>query len=421
MGRTGAIVVAAGRGERMDRGDHDEKKQFLPLGGLPVYAWSVKAMADSDVIDEIVVVTGHDDVERIKREIEGDFLKQNAGIGKVSAIVPGGPTRQSSVKIGLDSLSRDVKWVVVHDGVRPFVDAQLIASVAEGAKTHGAATSALPVNDTVKVVDQQSMLVVHTPPRKTLWAAQTPQAFSRRLLEKAHAFSKNDLSTDDCSLIEAMGERVAIVPGSSRNIKITTSTDFVVAELFVKKVSETADETNEPLIAPTPEKQPDQPVRFHVATGFGFDVHRLAKGRPLILGGIPVDYRYGLVGHSDADVVAHAVTDALLGAVSLGDIGTHFPDTDASYKDADSMALLAEVVHMATGTGARIVHVDVFISAERPKLNPLIGEMRRNIAETIGVDIRCVNVKAGTGEGAGPVGRGEVIEARAVATVERYY
>lgn len=392
VGRTRAVIVAAGRGERMGQG---EKKQFRILGTKPLYQWSLQAFHEVDSIDEIVVVTGADDVTRVQSEIQGAMFP------KVVDVVAGGATRQDSVFNGLIGLDDNVQWIVIHDGVRPFVGAELIQSVLDAAKQWGAAISALPVKETIKEVGHDDAMpagvkVKRTPDRSLLWAAQTPQAFSRSILLDAYRRFGDGTWTDDSSLVEATGVEVAIVAGHDQNIKITTESDFDLAKKWVT--------------GPT----------SRIATGFGFDVHRLVPGRPLILGGVSIPYDKGLDGHSDADVLTHAVMDALLGAASLGDIGRLFPNDDPAYKDADSLKLLERVRDKVGQSGGRILHVDAFVSAERPRLSPVIDEMRRNLARAMGIQEAWVNVKAGTGEGAGPVGTGEVIEARAVATIERF-
>lgn len=383
---TAAIVVAAGRGERMGKG---VKKQFRLLGGRPVLHWSLEAMEEAPCIDEVIVVVHADDVEWVRRSVAPRFAK-------VRRVVAGGATRQESVARGLAALAPGIRWVVVHDGVRPLAGAELVARVLEAAKQRGAATAAIPVADTIKRVDEHG-LVQATIERTGLWAVQTPQAFAREILEKAHAAGAFLQATDDCGLVEAMGHPVAVVRSSPKNLKVTTVEDLEILEGLVSQ-----------------EAGGEIPV-----TGFGFDVHRLEEGRPLILGGVRIPHTHGLAGHSDADVLTHAVMDALLGACALGDIGQHFPSTDPAYLGADSLKLLERVRELVEAAGGRIAHVDAFVSAEAPRLRPYIDAMRENLARAMGIDVEWVSVKAGTGEGMGPVGRRQAIEARAVATVLR--
>jgi len=387
MPHAGAIVVAAGKGERMGKGI---KKQFRLLAGRPVLHWSLEAMQEATSIDEVVVVTHADDVAWVNGEVAPHFPK-------VRSVVAGGETRQESVAMGLAALTPEIRWVVVHDGVRPFAGAELVERVLGAAREHGAATAAIPVVDTIKRVDQAGC-VQQTLERAGLWAVQTPQAFAREILEQAHAAAAGRLvATDDCGLVEAIGHPVAVVPGSRRNLKLTTEEDLEIMERLAGRYG-----GGEVTVA-----------------GFGFDVHRLVEGRPLVLAGVRIPHSLGLAGHSDADVLAHAVMDALLGACALGDIGQHFPDSDPAYRGADSLKLLEHVSELLRSRAARIVHVDAFVSAEAPKLRPYIDAMRANLARAMAVDMEQVSVKAGTGEGVGTVGLGQVIEARAVATVVR--
>jgi 2-C-methyl-D-erythritol 2,4-cyclodiphosphate synthase/2-C-methyl-D-erythritol 4-phosphate cytidylyltransferase len=387
VGRSSAIVVAAGKGERMGGG---VKKQFRPLKGRPVLHWALAAIEAAPSIEEIVVVTGASDVAAVAADVKGKF-------SKVTRVVAGGETRQESVARGLEALGPGTRWVVVHDGARPLVEPALVERVLAAAKESGAATAAVKVKDTIKLVDQYGQ-VERTLERSRLWAVQTPQAFSRELLERAHAWGKGKQVTDDCGLVEAMGHPVTVVEGSERNLKLTTQEDLAILEA----------------LAANGEAQERVPV-----TGFGLDVHRLAPGRELVLGGVRIPHPLGLSGHSDADVLTHAIMDALLGAAGLGDIGQHFPDTDPAYRGASSLKLLEKVRELVVTAGAQIVHVDAFVSAEAPRLSPYIPDMRRNLAQAMGIGVEWVSIKAGTSEGMGPVGRGEAIEARAVATLMR--
>lgn len=387
VGRASAIVVAAGKGERMGSG---VKKQFRLLKGRPVLHWALAAIEAAPSIEEIVVVTGASDVAAVAADVKGKF-------SKVTRVVAGGETRQESVARGLEALGPGTRWVVVHDGARPLVEPALVERVLAAAKESGAATAAVKVKDTIKLVDQHGQ-VERTLERSRLWAVQTPQAFSRELLARAHAWGKGKQVTDDCGLVEAMGHPVTVVEGSERNLKLTTQEDLAILEA----------------LAANGEAQERVPV-----TGFGLDVHRLAPGRELVLGGVRIPHPLGLSGHSDADVLTHAIMDALLGAAGLGDIGQHFPDTDPAYRGASSLKLLEKVRELVVTAGAQIVHVDAFVSAEAPRLSPYIPDMRRNLAQAMGIGVEWVSVKAGTSEGMGPVGRGEAIEARAVATLMR--
>lgn len=399
MGQVSAIVPAAGKGSRM--GLEGPGKQFVYLGGKPVLAHTLMALEGSAEIDGIILVTRQDQVS-LGWQVVNDY-----GIGKVQAVVPGGATRQESVWAGLRHVSSDTEIVVVHDGARPLVDTQLIDAAIGGARDYGAVGVAVPVKDTIKVRDETG-LVISTPPRGSLWAIQTPQAFRYELLLAAHTKAKASgyIGTDDCGLVEELGKPVRLIQGSYRNIKITTPEDINIAEALLSvdrdRVSGKTDQPPVPRV------------------GWGYDVHRLVKGRPLILGGVEIPYDKGLLGHSDADVLLHSLMDSLLGAMALGDIGQHFPDTEKRWQGANSLHLLSQVKEIITRSSASplsISHIDCMIIAERPRLAPFIPRMRLNIAETLGLTPGQVSIKATTNEGLGSVGQGEAIVAHAVATI----
>ncbi|NLY52752.1 MAG: 2-C-methyl-D-erythritol 4-phosphate cytidylyltransferase [Firmicutes bacterium] len=400
MGQIMAVVPAAGKGVRM--GLKGPGKQFAVIGGKPVLARTLTALADAEAVDGIVVVTREDQIPLAQQMV------QDYAIGKVVGIIPGGDTRQESVWAGLTEVPSDTEIVVVHDGARPLVDSATIDKVIEAAREHGAAGAAVPVKDTIKVSDEAGF-VTSTPPRERLWAIQTPQAFRYELLKEAHLQAKAQgfEGTDDCVLVEELGRPVKLVKGTYRNIKLTTPEDLVIAEALLHKAAEGKSQ-EEILITPRPR------------VGWGYDVHQLVEGRPLILGGVAIPYEKGLLGHSDADVLLHAVMDALLGALALGDIGKHFPDTDPKWRGADSLELLRQVGRILASCQPlkpAISHIDCVIVAERPKLAPYITQMRRNIADALELDIEQVSVKATTSEGLGPAGRGEGIIAQVAAMV----
>lgn len=406
----GAIIVAAGRGVRMGS-TSGVKKQFREVGGKSLLEWSVARFDAASSVDAIVVVTGSQELAWVQERLQRT--------AKVVAVVPGGDSRQASVAQGLAALPPDTGWVVVHDGARPLVSVELIERVVQAVKRSGAAIAALPAAETIKEAtrdeeDDGRIVVSTTLERSRLWTAQTPQAFAKEILETAHARAPEGVATDDAALVEALGQPVYIVEGDPQNIKVTYESDLDLVRLRLAP-------WELPGVAAVQPPAQTQPTATEVVTGFGLDVHRLVMGRPLILGGVRLEHTHGLMGHSDADVLAHAVTDALLGAAGLGDIGTHFPDTDPTYKGADSIELLRVASQRLKEAGCEVVHVDAFVSAEAPKLKPHIPQMRARLAEAMGIESARVSVKAGTGEGAGPVGRREVIEARAVATVRRRF
>ncbi|HTN53910.1 MAG TPA: 2-C-methyl-D-erythritol 2,4-cyclodiphosphate synthase, partial [Anaeromyxobacter sp.] len=284
--------------------------------------------------------------------------------------------------------------VLVHDAARPFASAGLAARVAAAAARDGAALAALPVTDTVKRAGPgEAPRVAETLDRRALWLAQTPQGFRRELLLRAFEAAGAEASavTDECALVERLGAPVTLVPGEAGNFKITGPDDLARAQALVE--------------AP-------------VAMGVGYDTHRFAAGRRLVLGGVEFEGD-GLLGHSDADVCAHAIGDAILGAAGLGDLGRHFPDTDPRWKGASSLALLREIAGKAAARGWRVGNCDVTLAARRPKIAPRAEEMRARLAEALGISPGQVNVKATTGEGMGFVGREEGIAAHAVALLVR--
>ena len=384
MERITAIVPAAGRGQRMGA---DRPKQYLPLGGRPVL-WHVLARLEaSPLVTDIVLVVRREDMDYCRHQLSasGDFAK-------IVALVSGGAERSESVYRGLQETHADM--VLVHDAVRPFISEELLERVVAATREHGAALPALPVVETIKEVADDR--VVGTPDRERLRQAQTPQGFNRELLLRAyHAAGTDSVATDDAALVERLGHAVCVVPGEADNRKLTTPEDLAWAEWRIR----------------TGEEVPAMGLRI----GQGYDVHRLEEGRPLVLGGVVVPFERGLAGHSDADVLTHAIIDALLGALSAGDIGQLFPDSDAQYKDISSLVLLEQVGTLIAGRGARVQHIDAVVAAQRPKLAPHIVAMRQTLAATLGLEVDQVSLKATTTERLGFVGREEGMEAQAVA------
>lgn len=403
MGQVVAIVPAAGKGVRMGLVGG---KQFVDLAGKPALAHTLQALEDSKAVDAVIVVTAKHQVDIAWRTV------REYGIGKVKAVIPGGESRQASVWAGLRQAAdiADVEIVVVHDGARPLVEAALIDEAVAAARLHGAVGVAVPVKDTIKVRDAEGF-VASTPPREDLWAIQTPQAFKFDLLQEAHtrALAEHWMGTDDCMLVEMLGHKVRLIEGSYRNIKLTTREDLVLATALL--AGEGEDEEDE-LVYPSRLLSP--------RVGMGYDVHRLVEDRPLILGGVEIPYEKGLLGHSDADVLVHAIIDAILGGLAQGDIGQHFPDTDPKWRGANSLDLLRQIREqhiLGDPLGPSINHVDCVIVAQRPKLAPYIGQMRTNIAQVLEIPIGRVAIKATTSEGLGLAGRGEGMIAQAVVTI----
>lgn len=396
-----AIVPAAGAGVRMEA---DRPKQFRPLGDRPLLVHTLQRLSDSPLIETVVVVVPADWVAKARSELIEPY-----GLAKVGAVVAGGAERQNSVAAGLEALGPEVDLVVVHDGVRPFVTEAMIADVVEAARAVGAAVAAIPVAETVKRVADG--VVVETVSRDGLYRVQTPQAFRREVLAEAleRARAEGVVGTDEAALVERFGRPVRVVAGSAVNLKVTSPEDWSLAESILSSLGRSASASK---------AAREGTERMSLRVGMGYDVHRFASGRPLILGGVVVPSDQGLEGHSDADVLAHAVCDALLGAAGAGDIGRHFPDTDPTYAGANSLDLLREVGAIVARRGFRPLNVDATVVLQEPKLKDFLPAMEANIAETLGIDPTLVNIKATTTEGLGFVGQGEGVAAYAAATIE---
>lgn len=390
MTKTYAIIPAAGHGARFST--NGGNKLFATLQGKPVLRRTVEAFAAHSEIEAIVVVAGKQTLEACREAL--------AGIEKVCAIIVGGDSRQESVAIGLFALGGEPGDIIlVHDGARPLLTGDIIDRCLQGVREHGNAVAALPVTDTLKAADS-AQIVVNTVEREGLWAIQTPQAFRVETLHQAHVAARDAgfIGTDDASLIESFGqEPVHLVNGSIENLKITRAEDLKLAEAILAN--------REKIVLPE--------TRF----GYGYDIHRLATGRRLVLGGVEIDSPQGLDGHSDADVLLHAVCDSLLGAAALSDIGVLFPNTDSAYAGIASTKLLASVVEKIHSLNYRVINIDVTVIAEQPKISPYVAEIRKTIAAILGVDITRVGIKATTNEGLGALGQGLGIAAHAVAAL----
>ena len=385
-----AIIAAGGRGTRLGG---DRPKQFLFLGGRPVLQRSVDAFVLSDRIADVVVALPRDLVDDVP-----DYLR---GCAKPVEVVEGGGRRQDSVANAFARVAGRSDVVVIHDAARPLVSADLIRRTVDAAVEYGAAIAALPATDTVKRGDAGG-IIVETLPRGEIFLAQTPQAFRVGVLRDALVLaSRSADATDEAALAEQAGHRVRLVDGDPRNLKITDAADLEMAERLIN----------------APVRSPVDATTLRI--GNGYDLHRLVSGRRLILGGVIIPFEKGLDGHSDSDAVCHAVTDAILGAAAAGDIGRHFPDTDAAWKDADSLALLGRAARIVVGAGFSVVNVDVVVIAERPKLAPYIDVMRANLARVLGVAADRVSVKGKTNEGVDSTGAGASIAVHAVALVSR--
>ncbi|MCJ8143071.1 bifunctional 2-C-methyl-D-erythritol 4-phosphate cytidylyltransferase/2-C-methyl-D-erythritol 2,4-cyclodiphosphate synthase [Ancylobacter sp. A5.8] len=381
--RTDVIVVAAGSGQRAGEG---LPKQFRDLGGHSVLRRTLTRFIGQPGIRHVQIVVHPDHAALYEQAV--------AGLPGIRPPVAGGATRQASVRAGLEALAADPpELVLIHDAARPFVQPRLIADGIAAAARYGAAVPGLVLVDTIKSVAEHGY-VGTGPDRTGLRSVQTPQGFRYDLILAAHRAlaAKGDL-TDDAAVAEAAGHRVALFPGDPANTKLTLPEDFVTAEN--KLLAELAD----------------------VRTATGFDVHAFAPGDHVMLGGVAIPHEFGLTGHSDADVVLHALTDALLGTIGDGDIGHHFPPSDPQWKGASSDRFLAHAVERVRAQGGRIAHLDATIICEAPKVGPHREAMREAIARIAGVSVSRVGVKATTSEKLGFAGRREGIACMAAATV----
>lgn len=383
--KTIAVMACGGSGSRMNAGVN---KILLPLAGKTVIRRSVEAFGG--LVDEIILCV---------RPEEEPRLRQEAGLAGVSCpvrFVPGGATRQESVLNGLKSVS----WgpgdiVLVHDAARCLVEPDLIRRVMDSVIRSGSGVPAIPAVSTFKLCGNDG-IIRETVPRASLYEVQTPQGFIGAELLRASLDAVNSRLevTDDASVMESAGCRVMTVAGSVRNMKLTTPEDYMAAEHMLNQ---------------------DMPA---LRVGTGYDVHRLAENRKLVLCGVEIPWELGLLGHSDADVALHALMDAMLGAAALGDIGKHFPDTDSQYRGISSLLLLKKTAELLQRSGYRLVNADITIVAQKPKLLPYIPQMRQNVADALSCAIGAVSVKATTTERLGFEGRGEGISAQAVCLIQ---
>jgi 2-C-methyl-D-erythritol 4-phosphate cytidylyltransferase/2-C-methyl-D-erythritol 2,4-cyclodiphosphate synthase len=374
-----AIIAAGGRGLRFGAG---QPKQLLTLGGLPILQRSVNAFLDCEDVADIVVA--------LPAELVVDPPDYLRSARKPIEIVEGGDRRQDSVARAFNRISTRADVVVIHDAARPLVSDAVIRRTIQAAAESGAAIAAVRQHDTVKRGDADG-IIVETLRREEIYFAQTPQAFLTDVLRDALAVRGE--ATDEAVLAEMAGHAVHLVPGDPRNVKITSPEDLLLAEHLL----------GGRVVVPV------------LRIGNGYDLHRLVGDRPLILGGVTIPFDRGLHGHSDADAVCHAVTDAILGATGAGDIGRHFPDSDPAFKDANSLELLRAAAAIVGLAGFAVVNVDIVIIAQQPKLAPHVDAMRANLAAALGCQASQVSVKGKTNEGVDSMGAGESIAVHAVA------
>jgi 2-C-methyl-D-erythritol 4-phosphate cytidylyltransferase/2-C-methyl-D-erythritol 2,4-cyclodiphosphate synthase len=374
MGKIAALIVAGGRGERAGGG---VAKQYRALLGKPVLAWTIGAFRQADLIQVVIGAA------------DGEAFANAAAGQKVLPSATGGPNRQESVRLGLEALSAHApEFVLIHDAARPLASPALIGRVTDALKKGAeAVVPVLPVTDALKRVEGDGLAAVS---RDGLYRAQTPQGFRFDAILAAHRAQRGREAVDDIAIAENAGMKIATVAGDERNMKITAPEDFALAESLLNGQSR---------------------------TGMGFDAHRFGLGDHVWLCGLKIPHSAGLIGHSDADAGLHALTDAILGALGDGDIGQHFPPTDERWRGASSDKFLKHASDLVSHAGGSVVHCDVTLICEAPKIGPHREKMRARVAEILGLDISRISVKATTTEGMGFTGRREGIAAQAVATI----
>jgi len=386
-----ALIVAAGRGARA-AGEDGRPKQYCLIGGLPMLSRTIAAFAAHPGVDDILVVIHPDDAALYAAASE-------AHAGRLRKAVSGGARRQDSVRVGLEALAGETpSSVLIHDAARPFVSAGLISRVIDSLGAHQGALPCLPVTDTLKWVARGQ--VIGTAERDQLWRAQTPQGFRFDAILAAHRAAAKEPArdfTDDAGVAEWFGLDVALVEGSEDNRKLTTAEDLKIADELLKPTAARATGT--------------------IRVAQGYDVHAFGAGDAVILCGVTIPHPKKLVGHSDADVGLHALTDALLGTIAEGDIGVHFPPSDARWRGVASEVFLKHAAALVRERGGAIVHADITLLCEAPRIGPYRDLMRSRIAEMLGIEATQVSIKATTNEGLGFIGRAEGIAAMATATV----
>jgi 2-C-methyl-D-erythritol 4-phosphate cytidylyltransferase/2-C-methyl-D-erythritol 2,4-cyclodiphosphate synthase len=387
-GKVGIVLPAAGSGSRMGS---PTPKQYLTLAGKPILIHTLAAVLRCPLVTVAVVAVAQDQHENLARLLQRYFPPV---LCEKIIVTTGGATRQLSVRAGIDAMPDPIDLILVHDAARPLITSEAIEGCVKAIQAHGAAIVAIPVNDTLKLASLDGM-IGKTIDRTNLYRALTPQGAKKELFARAYLQAEGDgfTGTDEASLFEHAGIPVAIVPGEESNIKITRPDDLNIARTLLEE-------------------------KKMIRIGHGFDAHRLVTDRPLILGGVTIDYEKGLLGHSDADVLTHALIDAILGALGKGDIGRHFPDNDDRYKGINSLKLLNETIGLTIESKAVLVNADLTIICQAPRLAAYLDTMRHNLAGACKVNGDRINIKATTTEKMGYSGRGEGIAAHAVVLLE---
>ena len=380
-----AIILAAGSSTRMGG---DVTKQRMKLLGKSILYRTVRAFSECAAIDAIVVICKADELDWVRNQVDC--------FDKIVSIIPGGNNRAESAKIGFDNIPVETDYVAIHDGARCLITPENIDLVIQAALVSGAATAAVKATDTVKLCENGRIL--KTLPRENIYLASTPQIFAKAVYEKALLTSEPAATTtDDNMLVENIGHEIVPVDIGGENIKITNPDDLGFAEYILNRRGEMAE----------------------IRVGHGYDVHRFAEDRKLVLGGVEIPSEKGLLGHSDADVLLHAIMDAMLGASGLGDIGRHFPDNDEKYKGISSLKLLNYTSELVVALGYSVNNIDATVVMQSPKIAPYISSMVSNISEILKIEQSRVNVKATTEEKLGFTGRLEGVSAHAVVTLKK--
>jgi len=388
-----AVLAAGGTGTRMKNA---VPKQFLELAGKPILLRTIESIASLEEVRQILVALPEEHIPAANAILSQHPLRVPV------QCVPGGANRQESVHRGVAHVPTDTDIIMVHDAVRPLCDSEMMRRVLAAAWKEGAAIPGLPATETIQRVSRKGR-VLATPPRQELFAIQTPQAFHSGILISAldRARAEGFVGTDESSVVRWAGHAVWVVEGSPDNIKITRPMDLDLAALLLSKKAQ--------------EKNGMDTGNTRLRIGQGIDYHRLVEGRRLIIGGVDIPFERGLDGHSDADVLSHAICDALLGAAALGDIGQHFPDSDSAHRNRSSLEFLREVRAKVEAAGWSIQNIDATLLAQRPRLMPHAAAMKENIAGALGIRTDAIGIKATTTEGMNAEGRGEGISAQAIA------
>lgn len=393
-----AVLVMAGRGARFGG---DVPKVHRELLGRPVWSWAAAALRSHPSCVDLVLVVGSGFEDLVRRGA--------AELGIEAKVVTGGARRQDSVRLGIQAVDESARVVAIHDAARPLLRLDDVSAVVAAVADGGCAVLAAPARDTVKRVDDQGR-VLGTPPRAELWLAATPQTLRRQDALHLHEQAERDGVdvTDDAALAEAGGLTVRVVRGDPWNLKLTTAADLELVTTLLRSRQEESEMSDEGETA-------RDVVAAWPRVGLGHDLHRLVEGRPLMLGGLEIPSERGTDGHSDGDVVLHALTDAILGACGEPDIGELFSPKDERWRGAASELFLREALRRATDWEFRVVHVDLVVIAERPRLSHWKERIRAAVASILALPVDRVGLQAKTAEGLGPIGEGRAIEARAVA------